>query len=729
MFFVGYQKRKSKKMKFNSIKSRITVILILSAVFVSLFFFFYLLENAKNAVLKQVDRDIQRNQVRTVEMFMVSTIKFYNQHTQATEPEAKKHILADWTRTIQAVDQAIVHDFSKTTDIGKDAIRVRLITSNPGQPAHFGGKDTSIEMPFEQKAIEQFSTSSTQPDAQYREQEGNEMVRVSFPLYSNAHPGCATCHGINPNDKKLLGSLNIYVPIATQMNNAVKDSLISSTILVSMFLVIIFILYVLLNNNVLKPIRLLENTTTKISETGKFNHLVDYQTNDEIGLLVNNTNQLNQSLTYIIEEINNVMSSVAKGDFSKRINLDVKGDLSLLKININHSIEKVDLTMSELTGVMHALSKGDFSKRVSKNVEGEFRFAVDQAMQCIENVINDVNMAMSAVTYGDFSVRVNVEAEGQLAILKDNINMTIDKITSIMSELTATMSAIATGNLTNHIQEAQYENQFKILINCVNAATISLKQLIMTVLSSANVIGSASQEIAAGNIDLASRTSQQAASLEETTAILDSFVDAIQVNARRAQEANQHIIQSTALVEKGGTVVTEVMGTMQLITESSRKVSEIISIIDNIAFQTNILALNAAVESARAGEAGKGFAVVANEVRTLAQRSASAAKDITGLITETVHKIQLGSELVQTAGATMNTAVSSIKNVTAMMSEITEASKEQTQSIKQVKIAVDQIDSITQQNAALVEEVSAASESLDHQSQDLTHSIRVFKVS
>lgn len=715
-------------MKLISIKSKISGILIASAIVVSLFFFFYLFETAKTSVLSQVDRDIQRNQVRTVQMFMVSTIKFYDQYSKATQPDVQKAILQDWTRTIQAIDQAIVHDFSKTTNVGKNAIRIRLITSHQGESIHLGGKDTSVEIPFEQKAIEQFKTALNQPDAQYREQEENQMVRVAFPLYSNAHPGCATCHGVNPSEQKLLGSLNIYVPIATQMESAVTNSMTSSMILVSVFLMVTVILYVFLNKNVLRPIHLLENSTTKIGETGKFNHPVQYDKQDEIGRLVKNTNYLSQSLMHVIEEINHVMGSVAKGDFSKRVNIEVKGDLLTLKTNINHSIEKVDLTMRELTGVMHALSRGDFSKRVSHEIEGEFKLTVDQAMQRMENVINDINMAMSAVTYGDFSVRVNVDAEGNLAVLKDNINMTIDKITAIMGELTTTMSAIAIGDLTKHIAEYQYENEFRVLIERVNAAITSLKQLIGTVLNSAGVIGSASREIAAGNMDLADRTSQQAASLEQTTAILESFVDAIQVNANRAGEANQHVIQSTVIAEKGGQVVTEVMHTMALITESSRKVSEIIGIIDNIAFQTNILALNAAVESARAGEAGRGFAVVANEVRTLAQRSASAAKDIASLITETVHKIQVGSELVQTAGTTMTNVVSSIKDVTVMMSEISDASKEQSENIKQVKLAVDQMDGITQQNAALVEEVSAASESLDHQSQDLTNAIRVFKM-
>jgi methyl-accepting chemotaxis protein len=266
------------------------------------------------------------------------------------------------------------------------------------------------------------------------------------------------------------------------------------------------------------------------------------------------------------------------------------------------------------------------------------------------------------------------------------------------------------------------------LAHALNGTVTTLKDLVGQIKASVDSIGTASKEIASGNTDLSQRTEEQASSLEETAASMEELTSTVKQNAENAKQANQLAYSASTVAVKGGAVVQEVVGTMSAINESSRKIVDIISVIDGIAFQTNILALNAAVEAARAGEQGRGFAVVAAEVRNLAQRSAAAAKEIKTLIDNSVEKVDLGTKLVDDAGHTMEEIVNAVKRVTDIMSEISAASAEQSQGIEQVNQAITQMDEVTQQNAALVEEAAAAAESLEEEAQSLTRSVSVFKM-
>ena len=286
---------------------------------------------------------------------------------------------------------------------------------------------------------------------------------------------------------------------------------------------------------------------------------------------------------------------------------------------------------------------------------------------------------------------------------------------------------VAAGDLTAHIV-VQSQDETGQLMQALKDMNASLQNLVGQVRSGTDTIATASSQIAAGNQDLSSRTEEQASSLEETASSMEELTSTVKQNADNARQANTMALTSSSIAIEGGKVVGEVVGTMASINASSRKIVDIIAVIDGIAFQTNILALNAAVEAARAGEQGRGFAVVATEVRNLAQRSAAAAKDIKVLIGDSVEKVEAGSKLVDQAGRTMDDIVASITRVTDIMSEITAASNEQSAGIEQVNQAIAQMDQVTQQNAALVEEATAAAESMQEQAASLSEVVSVFKL-
>lgn len=286
---------------------------------------------------------------------------------------------------------------------------------------------------------------------------------------------------------------------------------------------------------------------------------------------------------------------------------------------------------------------------------------------------------------------------------------------------------VASGDLTSTIQ-AHGTDETGQLLQALGDMNSSLINIVAQVRMGTDSIAIASSQIAAGNTDLSARTVAQASSLEQTAASMEELTSTVTQNADNARLANQLALSASDVALKGGQVVKQVVDTMASINVSSQKIVDIIGIIDGIAFQTNILALNAAVEAARAGEQGRGFAVVASEVRSLAQRSAASAKEIKGLIDESVSRVDEGSLLASTAGQTMEEIVSSIKRVTDIMGEITVASQEQTSGIEQINQAVTQMDSVTQQNAALVEEAAAAAHSLQQQADNLVAAVSVFKV-
>jgi len=341
----------------------------------------------------------------------------------------------------------------------------------------------------------------------------------------------------------------------------------------------------------------------------------------------------------------------------------------------------------EVSGIIAAAASGDFSRRIdASEMSGFFRqisTGINDLLEVNSQALGDVGAMLTRLSQGDLTRKIDTEYQGVLGRLKDDANVTVD----------------------------------------------NLQEIIFSIKSATDAINTAAQEIASGNQDLSGRTEQQASSLEETASSMEQLTSTVKQNADNARQANELAGSAQRVAEKGGQVVGQVVETMGAIHQASSRISDIISVIDGIAFQTNILALNAAVEAARAGEQGRGFAVVATEVRNLAQRSAAAAKEIKMLISDSVDKVQTGGRLVDQAGQTMGEVVASIQRVAKIMSDISYASREQTAGIEQVGLAISQMDEMTQQNAALVEQAAAAAESLEEQARNLAESVAVFRLS
>jgi methyl-accepting chemotaxis protein len=348
--------------------------------------------------------------------------------------------------------------------------------------------------------------------------------------------------------------------------------------------------------------------------------------------------------------------------------------------------------------------------------------------------LNDLSEAHAALNAANVAASIERSTYATFAVLLIGIALgatvawlLVRAISGPLEEAMTIANKVAGGDLTGQIA-AQGNNEIGALLRALGKMKSNLAGIVAEVRSSTDTMSSASSQIAAGNMDLSGRTAEQAASLEQTASSMEQLTSTVKQNSDNAQQANELAMSASEVATKGGAVVAQVVVTMGSINESSKKIVDIIGVIDGIAFQTNILALNAAVEAARAGEHGRGFAVVASEVRNLAQRSAGAAKEIKQLIGDSVSKVGSGAKLVDQAGATMQEIVTSIQRVTDIMGEITQASREQASGLEQINQAIGHMDTITQQNVALVEEAAAAAGSLQDQAQALATVVSVFKL-
>ncbi len=364
------------------------------------------------------------------------------------------------------------------------------------------------------------------------------------------------------------------------------------------------------------------------------------------------------------------------------------------------------------------------------NLEGE---RIGTILQWVDKtaevgIENEIDAMVQAASAGDFSKQVALDSKtGFFLTLGRGLNDLVSTVEVALNDILRMLGAMARGDLSERITR-EYSGTFGQLKSDANTTADKLTEIITKIRNSSSAISSAANEIAQGNADLSQRTEEQASSLEETASSMEEMTSTVKASSDNAQQANKLAQDAQDKAQQGGQVVSNAVTAMQEINESSKKISDIIGVIDEIAFQTNLLALNAAVEAARAGEQGRGFAVVAGEVRNLAQRSAAAAKEIKDLIRDSVDKVEDGARLVNESGQTLSDIVSAVEEVTTMIREIAEAAREQTSGIEQVNTAVSQMDEMTQQNAALVEEASAAGEAMADQARNMNQVVEFFSI-
>ena len=463
---------------------------------------------------------------------------------------------------------------------------------------------------------------------------------------------------------------------------------------------------------------------------GKLDRRIDASRRDEVGMLLQSMQRMQAQLQSVIGAQREMARQHDTGMISYRMDETAfPGDYGVMVKESNALVAShIQMLLSALE-VIKRYANGDLSVDIER-LPGEkavITETVDAVKASLSAINSEIKRLAGAAAQGDFSVRGDANAyQHDFRDMVSSLNQLMETTDGNLSELSQLLQAIARGDLTAKMQ-GDFHGVFANMRDDANATVSQLTDIIGRIQHAASSINLAATEIATGNSDLSRRTEQQAANLEETAASMEELTSTVRQNAEHARQANQLAIGAHGVASQGGTVVGQVVTTMSAIEASSKKIADIISVIDGIAFQTNILALNAAVEAARAGEQGRGFAVVASEVRTLAQRSAAAAKEIKGLIDDSVGKVGEGSVLVQQAGATMDEIVTSVQRVTDIMAEISAASQEQSAGIDQVNQTVMQMDETTQQNAALVEEATAAARSMEDQANHLSEAVAVFR--
>lgn len=466
---------------------------------------------------------------------------------------------------------------------------------------------------------------------------------------------------------------------------------------------------------------------------GEMNHRVEGDYQGSFALLKDNANHTAQTLEDIIEvDVNAIVSAAQAGDLNQRIELDGKlGGFAQLCSGINDLVNESALIVADTRRVFGALSQGDLEQRVERDYKGTFaelKSSANATCEQLEAIIqNELQSVVDAARQGDLSKRIGLDdKQGFFASLSLGVNDMVDMNERSMNDVSRVIGSLAEGRLDQRITD-DYQGVYAELASHINASLERLDGIVREIRGSADSVSQGTQEIGHGMQDLSQRTESQAAAIEETAASMTQMLETVVSNSRNTERCQGLAHQAVSKASQGGQVVAEAVHAVEEIKSSSQQISEIIVVIDEIAFQTNLLALNAAVEAARAGEQGRGFAVVASEVRSLAQRSAEAAKQIKELINDSVNRVEVGAKLVNESGRTLQEIVESVKTVGELMDTVASASKEQSDGINQVNVAVTQFDNATQQNAALVEETNSASTEIASKARNMQSAISFFK--
>ncbi|MGZ5049686.1 MAG: methyl-accepting chemotaxis protein [Methylobacter sp.] len=570
----------------------------------------------------------------------------------------------------------------------------------------------------------------------YQEAEQNFLPLVQSDDHSNART--VSLQKMRRAYERHRAAIDDTVKITTALNNSDEAEVQTTIRSYEIFLTAVFIfsialaviLTVWISRIILRSLQTARQIAGSIAE-GDLSSDIDTSQPDEIGDLFRSMQTMQNAINAFVADLNFMAQQHAQGWVKEQLNVEkFPGTYGKMAEEVNELIQSRIAINRKLITIVSQYAKGDFSADMDQ-LPGEtatITRIMDETKKTFLDVNNEIKMLAEAGAKGDFSKRSDAgRFEFMFKEILTNFNQLFETCDAGFNDVLHIANAVAQGDLTQTIAR-NYPGAFGEVIAGMNRIVENLKHLVGDIKYSADTINAAAQEIAAGNNNLSHRTEVQASSLEETAASMGQLTATVQNNATNAREANQLAVDASGIASKGVEVVDQVVATMSEINESSHKIGDIISVIDDIAFQTNLLALNAAVEAARAGEQGRGFAVVATEVRNLAQRAATAADEIKNLINDSVSKVAGGSKLVLQAGQTMEEIVVSINSVNRIIAEITSASAEQSAGIEQINLAIGQMDDVTQQNAALVEQAAASAESLEDQTQSLSDAVNNFKM-
>ncbi|WDM69123.1 methyl-accepting chemotaxis protein [Xanthomonas cucurbitae] len=535
-----------------------------------------------------------------------------------------------------------------------------------------------------------------------------------------------------------LASINAFIDLQEAKNRAAAKDAVATARGFAMLMVLSTVvalllgatIALLLTRSVVLPLRQSLQLAQRISQ-GDLRSKDAQAGNDESGQLLRAMQQMQHRLQEVISAQRDMAARHDAGQTSYRTDAQrFPGEYGHMVQDTNALVDAHVQTQLRMTEVMGRYAVGDLTPEIEQ-YPGE-KAVITTTMQQVKQNLRAINAQIHALTQaacaGNFALRGHPDHfEHDFRLMVENLNTMMATADTNLARFSELLRAIADGDLTVRMS-GNFHGVFAAMRDDANSTVHRLTDIVTQIQTTSNSIGFAAEDIASGNQELARRSEQQAASLEETAASMEELTSTVKQNAEHASRANQLALGAAAIASQGRDVVDQVIDTMSGIEDASKRIADIISVIDGIAFQTNILALNAAVEAARAGEQGRGFAVVASEVRTLSHRSSDAAKEIKRLIDDSVQRVTDGSALVHTAGTTMGEVVTSVQHVTDIMANISAASQEQAGGIEQVNHTIAQMDETTQQNVRLVEAASTAAHALEEHSVQLNRAVEVFKV-
>ena len=535
---------------------------------------------------------------------------------------------------------------------------------------------------------------------------------------------------------KLVGVQILGAPL-TDFNaamDAIKNEAISQDIiLIVVILIMSLSITLILRSAVIKPVKNLQTVMSKVTQKGDFSaRMAASENRDEIAQLSSDFNSLMDDTQGIVKETSDTMQAIRNGELSKRIQTKTVGDLDLLKEAVNGTADTLEQTMATLGQALSDLGKANFNVQVhvADSEKGAFKAALVDAQTTMNNLnaaVSEINQTVSMMADSDFSHPINLSLTGDLDVLKQNINQALSNLQSGFTSFNGSLTNLIDGDLTSTV-EGPYKGELAVLQNTINTALTNISTIFVDIKHTAESALTNIQQLTQGNENLNERTQNQAASIEETAAAMEEITSTVQNSLSNSKEANQLAHLASQDSNAGETIMKQAQDAMLGIHQASEKIADITTLIDGIAFQTNLLALNAAVEAARAGEHGRGFAVVAGEVRNLAQRSADAAREISGLVADTTEQINHGSKLAEESGDMLQQINKRVSEVSEMVDEISRAAEEQSLGISQINQAIGSMDDDTQQNASMVESVSQDTHRMNSEIGKLVNLIGNFKL-